>query len=1021
MSEPIDFQRATLRRDPRAMTPITSIVVVVVVLALVGLSAYGIAGGFSPAAVQTCQPATSIACGAASNAHDIVLIAPFHSVQQGGAVPLTVSLPAGESTSSYTYNFGDGTSTTTASPTVSHIYNTTGTYLISVKAMVDGLPHDNYLNLVEMQVTQSFANDVNGTLPTVQASIVHNATNVSGGPSPTAALLAGQSITLQGTYATPPSAASFVDVKPTFKFPSSVTETPVGTSTNSSIEGAFLFPTAGIFNVTFVGGATNNTNNLTVPNQYANYTWTVIVPPADTGIGVAGQVVHKSPHPGEIINYEIAPGGARSEDPAIAYDTVSAEPVANVYQTLIQYNGSQTGPTYASYVPVLATCVPGSPQCQNMYGSDLINNVNNYTFVISSAPQFYDHATGNSWGVYPTDVLFSMARDLGFSTLPSPTINPGWIVAQALLGPGNATWDTIHQSYNNSPLDILDSMTVNGSFCPAIAMSQAHGCITFNADAKGLQWPYFLELISDDLGAGIVPCGWFSAQAQNAGIPYWTAGNSTGNGDHPCQVPGATANGITWGRAANQIPAEGWDQWETIGSGATGRFGGNVQYNMAGSGPYYLSQYSVGLSFTLTASPVYSSNPLCTWAGCMPKPGTFAKTVSVTWDPTAQEGEQALGAGIADFAGVPSTDFAFLLELISQGKVVASTSPTLSVFFDAFDLQFSLSGAQQFSTVPITVKSDFFSYLGVREFFTHAYPYNTIEKELNTYDGIVLGTNYGGAIPQYMANYYPTNISWPSGDPCTSTTDPACAAYWWFQLHNDTNGVPGPYYDPELASCSSANPCTLPLVGQTGNPTGDEENALWVDQLTSLSGGALKVIPTDINFLSSIINSQDSAPTQNPMPIFGIGWAPDYPDPTDYTTPLYLENSTYTYGDADAQSLYTSAYGAKSCPVATDYSYYANNMFAQDCQGVAYKSMVKLLGMAGVTPACTTGTALTCQRNILYTMGEKIANQLALYVYTDQQAGFSYAASWINIYATPPNVVTAGPQYAFVQGNGVIG
>jgi hypothetical protein len=322
--------------------------------------------------------------------------------------------------------------------------------------------------------------------------------------------------------------------------------------------------------------------------------------------------------------------------------------------------------------------------------------------------------------------------------------------------------------------------------------------------------------------------------------------------------------------------------------------------------------------------------------------------------------------------------------------------------------------------VPITVDSDFFTSLGVREFFTHAYPYATIEKELNTYDGIVLGTNYGGAIPQYMANYYPTNISWPGGDPCTSTTDPACASYWWAQLHNDSNGVPGPYYDPELAGCSSANPCTLPLVGQTGNPTGDEENALWVDQISELSGGALKVIPTDINFLSISINSQDSAPGQNPMPVFGLGWAPDYPDPTDYTTPLYLENSTYTYGDDVAQQMYRSGQGV-GCPATDDFSYYANNVITQNCQGPAYKSMVKLLGMAGVSPACTIGSASSCPRNVDYTMGEKIANQLALYVYTTQSTGFSYAASWINIYAAPPNVVTAGPQYAFVQGNGVIG
>ena len=75
-----------------------------------------------------------------------------------------------------------------------------------------------------------------------------------------------------------------------------------------------------------------------------------------------------SPHPGTIMAFEDAPGGARTEDPAIAYDTVSYEPILNVYQPLITYNGSTVGPSWQAFVPSLATCVPGSPQCQALYG-----------------------------------------------------------------------------------------------------------------------------------------------------------------------------------------------------------------------------------------------------------------------------------------------------------------------------------------------------------------------------------------------------------------------------------------------------------------------------------------------------------------------------------------------------------------------------------------------------------------------------------------------------------------------------
>jgi hypothetical protein len=636
----------------------------------------------------------------------------------------------------------------------------------------------------------------------------------------------------------------------------------------------------------------------------------------------------------------------------------------------------------------------------------------NYTFVINGASKFYDARTGASWGVYPSDVLFSIARTLGFSTLPCVSCNNGWILAQSLLSSGNATWDTIHQAFNNTPQNILASMTVNetGS-CPPQAMANDHGCITFHAYGQHHPWPYFLELVADPLGGAIVPCGWFSAMSQGAGIPYWSSGNSSGAGDHPCQLPGASGFGLP---AAN-IPFQGWDQWETIGSGATGRFGGTVQYSMVGSGPYYLSQYSVGLSYTLSANPAYVQNPYCSWLACQPKAGSYARTIEVTWETDPTQGEQALAAGAADFASVPSTDLALILQLISQQKVNAITNPTLNIGFQAFNMVFSLEGAQRFSNQPITIKSDFFSYLGMRQFFAHAYPYATIQNTINTVDGIVLGFNYGGAIPQFMGNYYPQNINWPTGDPCKDTANSGCAAYWWQSMHDTTS----PYYDPEVSSCTAANPCEFPLFGQTGNPTGDVINSLWAHQVSVLSNNALIMNPVDINFVTEIINTQDCAATQCALPLYGLGWAPDYPDPTDYITPLYLENSTYTYGDAVAQGLYQPQFSTGCSQGSSNYNYYANLTLPvpQACQAVAYKSMVKLMGIAAQTPAGP-------YRVLLYDLAEKIANQLALYVYTSQGNGLGVAAAWVNVGSlnTNPTMGAGGDNpFFWLTGNGLAG
>jgi hypothetical protein len=1008
-----NHQPPSLRRirRTRALTPITSLIVTVVVLALVGVVAYGIMGGLSPAHSQTCEPASAPQCASYLHLDDVSLILPFKSIQQGGLATFTTSLPAGETATSFSFNFGDGSPVLhSQAPTVTHTFNAPGTFLITVVAEVAGSPqnHDNFHSILPLTVTPSFASDPNQTLPTLTGTTVTNSSPMASGIPPSGVLTVGSSITIHASYTNAPANPLYQEVPPSLKLPAGVVET--NNSTSTSLTAKLTFDQPGIYVATIVGGSTNHSGS-SVPTAYQNYSWTVFVPPSGKTAAVFAQAPPRSPHPGKLLVYELLPGGARTEDPAIAYDTGSYEPIENVYQPLISYNGTSSGPDSSDFVPVLSTCVPGpnSGSCNALYGDPLYHGYN-YTFVVNGASKFYDPTTGASWGVYPTDVLFSIARTLGFADQPCVGCNNGWILAQSLLSTGNANWSTIHSPYNNTPSAVFASMSINDSLCQSLsgAMTTDHGCITFHANGHGLAWPYFLELIADPLGGSIVPCGWFSADRQEAGIPFWTGGNSSGAGDHPCAMPGQGGYGIL----PSQMPATGWDVWETIGSGATGKFGGNVRYNMVGTGPYYMAQYSVGIQYTVQASPAYSQNPHCTWSTCYPAPGTYASQVQVTWETEATEGENAYASGTADLATVPPTDLAFLLQLISQGKATALTNPTLSIGFSPFNLNFNVNAADHYTTEPVNIPPDFFSYLGMRQFFVHTYPYATIESTIETRYGIVLGINYGGAIPQYMANYYPRDINWPSGDPCTDQLNPNCAAYWWAQMHN----VSGPYYDSEVFACTASNPCYFPNFGTTGNPAGDEILNLWENAVATASGGAISMPYIDINFNNVLLNSESPAGS-NPMPIFGLGWAPDYPDPTDYVIPLYYPNATYTEGDAVAQGLFTAAFGASCGHSTSDINFFANTSFGQNCQGTAYKAMLNLLGAAAVAPVGPN-------RGMLYDLAERIANHLALYTYTNQGNGLANAASWIDINSLNINVtIGAGgaTPYFWIQGNGVAG
>ncbi len=181
----------------------------------------------------------------------------------------------------------------------------------------------------------------------------------------------------------------------------------------------------------------------------------------------AGSSTTGSPHSGTLDVYETVPGGATTLDPATAYDTTSYEVILNVYQTLVSYNGSTT----ASFVPTIATCVPGQgTQCATDYGSGFTGIFNAtganftgsngapvyWTFVIDPAAHFYDPATKASWQVYPTDVMYSIARTLAFADQPVRNQDVRLDRLSGAAPSGNGSWDnSIHAPFNNTPSQIL--------------------------------------------------------------------------------------------------------------------------------------------------------------------------------------------------------------------------------------------------------------------------------------------------------------------------------------------------------------------------------------------------------------------------------------------------------------------------------------------------------------------------------------------------------------------------------------
>jgi peptide/nickel transport system substrate-binding protein len=1022
-------------RSRKGMSSATAVVVLVITIVVLGAISFVVFNTPS----KTCAPSTSPVCTKVKNDHDVSILAPFTTAQQGQLIPFTALLTNGETATQFKFNFGDGSPiATSATPTVDHAYSFPGTYLVYAQAIVGGVTHDNVNSLETIVISASHARDTLGTQPGVSGAITANTTSTT---NPTGVLLTGQSITVSAHYTSNASDPAYGLITPTLVSSGGTLGTPtVGSVAGfASVTATATFATAGVYTVTFVGG-TQLTS--TSPINYQNYTWTAYVSSPSGSPIVTPPTT--DPHPGKLIVYELAPGGAGGEDPQVDYETVGFEVIMNVYQSLITYNGSKALDTPNGFIPVIASCVPGSATCGSQFpsepgGAGEVNLVDgyNYTFVIGSSSQFYDPSTGAHWGVWPSDVLFTYAEDLAMASDGEAT--PSWILGQALLPYGNAEWDSgLHAPYNSTASNIFQHILVNDSaFCPTAAQAAPyHGCVTFVVNGTGTtpgakSWPYFLQLLSG-VGSGIVPAGWYSAQGSI--LPGWTDATGTGmySGDHPVPLPGdsTSSSGASFDSAVAAIAAAQTTKsgWDAVTTNLPSNDWGNVQYNMVGSGPYYTAGYTIGTSYTLKANPYYEENPACTssYAGtenfCYPAAGTYAGEVDVTWEVDATPGEAALASGVADFATIPTTQTALTLQLIEQGKADAISFPSISIFFFAYDMDFSAAAAAVYPTGEINVPGDWFSYIGMRNFFSTAYPYATSESTINTVGGIQYDFNYGGVIPQGMGNYYPTNISFPSTDPTNNVNDPSSPAYWWAQMTT----VGSPYYDPEAAACTAANPCQVPFFGQTGAPNYDQALALEVQSVSEYSHGAVEVHTLDINFVQLVINSLFSSPGTNPMPIFTLGWAPDYPDPTDYIGAMYYPNATYTYSDDYNQFTENTSQNSTSCEFDSigTYSFAAlqywaapTTQIANDCQGPAFNAMT-------FAEYYAAGDTNLVERALIYNMGEQIAQKLALYIYFAQQNEVYTYAPWINGLSINEQVTIGGgtdQPWFWIDGNGVAG
>jgi hypothetical protein len=786
-----------------------------------------------------------------------------------------------------------------------------------------------------------------------------------------------------------------------------------------------------------------------------------------------------TPHPGSLALRTITGGPAKGIDPAYAYDTLSGDMVNNVYEGLLAFNGTSG----STFVPNVAVCVPGAFQgpegnCTRDFGGATSSiptftgifdtsgaplvaggagTPEYFTYVIDPAAHFYDPATGAGWSVYPTDVMFSISRDLAWALHPGEYDTSGWILAQALLPPSAAypngspiMWDGGFHSagWNDTPGNILGSMLINDTaFCPTVGGNfVGNGCITFVANGSETSWAGFNYFVEDE-GSSVVPCSWYTSVG--ATVPGFTAASESSS----CTLPGdlTTTQSPTWSAyladlnstAPGPNNATSWDAFETLG--ASGYKHNNpeppVNQYAVGSGPYalapnpaYPSSPSGGYTdlstgYSLEYNPYYNQPTGCTlnYAHpyyCYPKGdevvwGSYVPYVNNTYvSGTYTTDAQTLAeyqSGAVDFAGFTPADTFMLTGGISSGLFKMLQFPTISNFFIDYNLAWnSASWSPDLGPAP-NVPSDFAASLTVRNFLSDSFPYGTAFSSLYKSSGIVYQDAAGGPLPYGMD--YPMNVSYPGNpNPVTDTASnpvksmaPTSWYYWW------TNGrtVGNPLYDPELAACTTTSACTIVLIGENGATDLNDAMELWASAIGTETGGAIKASFISVSFTTLLSLPYGPA---NPQLVSNLGWAPDYELPADYLAPEEYANGLFTeFMDNVGTTLAEPQFNSPSCGYSaatySDLVYWAHAVLTDACQGVAYS-------VANAESQAADAMTNPTLAKLYYNLAIHVYNNLSLYCWQGQEEGMVVMAPWINASTVNvnPMVGGGGDQYWFMIG-----
>ncbi|MCL4333263.1 MAG: ABC transporter substrate-binding protein [Candidatus Thermoplasmatota archaeon] len=861
-------------------------------------------------------------------------------VATAAGTPTTFSpnIPSNFTWTKLVWNFGDGSTVTltNGSGQVSHIYANPGSYLVSMYAVGPSGVASSNKSLLSITANAPISPNpaaIFGPIYVQGTSANGNTTISTGGwvNLTYAGLLAGIPVTV----GSPVSGAPGYVVQSFSWNVDNGTRIIADNNTGMAETVNLTFSTPGLHTVALT--TTTLGHGLTVTGTYVmtvavgNYS----VAKPSTGISTNHNV---------IINAEYVPGGPRTLDPAIAYDTVSYEVLYEIYQPLVYYNGT----SLTNFHPVIATNVPsvanGEITTWNWFGTG--STAENITFYVNSSVKF---SNGDPATAY--DVYVSFLRTLLFA---NDAGTPGWIVAQSMLpaptiyGPFNNSFYWIHHAitWNNTTnsvtFHLLPSVLTYLPNTNATYAGQNYGVLnqTFlNASLNQTQnykiWNYgsagiFFQLLAGPTASDIMDYSWLVAHNNSAPQPTL-----------PQNTSASYANFEQYGTAAE--------------------FNSFLIYNTMGTGPYQLSLYEAAALVSLTVNPYYVQT-----SSQMPAPSALVPKVELEYLTNQGTAQEQLQSGYAQFAAgaYPPSSTPQAKALESQGIITAVTANEMSNFFFTYNLAINVTGAKSYLS-STNIWPGFFDNLSIRKAFSYAFNYSYMINVTEYNDGQYFANAEVGMLPPGIADY-PSNITQLPG----ANEYNLKMAEFYFNQSGYGNGT-----------------WTFPAFNSQGQPAQDQMLTVWEAALSQISGGKIKMSTVDIPFAYTVAYS--TVPSgANIMPLWFLGWIDDYPGPSDFMAPELQQYGIYTLpnGLIEANS---TAYGSTPFTM-TKYPDQWNEI----------KQMWNDIALA-------EESTNSSQATLYYYLANKIAVNLYLYVGVFQPIGVAYVSTSINPAGLVPSENTA--------------